>query len=506
MTVPAGGPVPAPVVPADWRLALDAGLQRRDGGRVLIGGYPTRILRLSPAGARTVERWSGGEAVGGAPAGGRLARRLVDAGAAHPLPAPGAGRGISWSLVVPTSGRPEELATLLATAVEPGFAGPGSGARPDQVVVVDDASADPRAVAAVAGRYGAELIRHDRRRGPAAARNSGWRATRTGAVAFLDDDCRCPEGPGWADRLRDHLADPAVGLVAPRVRSRRGRAPGWLAAYEQAASPLDLGVQPAPIRRGGPVPYVPAAALLVRRAALEEVGGFDESLPVGEDVELVWRRGEAGWGLRYEPAVEVAHDVRPDTAAWMRQRFGYGTSAVALDDRRPRSVAPLQCSAWTAAALTLAGTTTPAGLGLAGAVAAGSVAALVPRLRSVPSPARTAAQLSVQGHRWAARALVRAARREWWPLLVAGLWFRRGRRIGILVAAATAGPALRRRSRPAGIGAARYLALSVLDGLAYGSGLWFEALRRRRFGALAPSFGNGPTGPSPKGDQDATGD
>ena len=51
------------------------------------------------------------------------------------------------------------------------------------------------------------------------------------------------------------------------------------------------------------VAYVPTAALLVRRAALGD--GFDESLRNGEDVDLVWRLIEAGWRVRYEPAVQV---------------------------------------------------------------------------------------------------------------------------------------------------------------------------------------------------------
>ena len=488
----ASGPGPAPAFPASWSLELDRGLRRLDSDRVLIGGYPLRVLRLSAAGAEAVGRWSQGEPVGPSPAAGRLARRLVDAGAAHPVPVRGAGRRTRWALVVPTRGHPDGLAALLASALEPGFADPGTLRVPDSVVVVDDGSPDPPAVAMVAGRYGATLLRHEHSRGPAAARNTGWRATPAGAevVAFLDDDCRCPQGPEWVEPLLDHLADPTVALAAPRVRARRAAAPAWLAAYEQAGSPLDLGSFAAAIRPGSPVAYVPAAALVVRRAALEDLSGFDESLRVGEDVDFEWRLVEAGWALRYEPGTAVAHDVRPALGPWARQRVRYGASAVALDERHPGAVAPVRCSPWSATAWGLAATTTPAGVGLAAAVAAGSTAALVPRLDPIPAPARHAVALAGRGHWWAGGALARAARREWWPLLALGLLARRGRRIGAVVAVTVAARA--RRRPPPGIGRLGYAALAIADDLAYGTGVWSEAIRRRRFGALLPRFANGP--------------
>ena len=473
----------------DWRVVLDPGLQRLDGDRVLIGGYPTRVLRLTDSGAAAVAGWARGEAVGDSAVAGRLARRLVEAGAAHPVPPVGAAGRVGLALVVPTRNHPDGLAAVLAGALRPGFGSPQAGSVPEETVVVDDGSADPLAVARVADRFGARVLRNDLSLGPAAARNRGWRVTTAAVVAFLDDDCRCPDGPAWTAPLLDHLTDPAVALAAPRVRSRRGPAPGWLGAYESVASPLDLGPQAAPIRRGSPVSYVPAAALVVRRAALERVGGFDEELQVGEDVDFEWRLVEAGWALRYEPRATVTHDARPDLAAWARQRFRYGTSAVALHERRPGAVAPLHCSAGTAAAWTLAATATPVGIAAGAAVAGGSAVLLSRRLGPVPAPQRTAWRLTRRGHTWAGGAMARAARREWWPFLVAGLVTRRGRRLGFVVVLSAL---LGSRARSSGIGMARFAALRVADDVAYGTGVWSEAVRRRCFGALLPTLGHGP--------------
>jgi hypothetical protein len=74
------------------------------------------------------------------------------------------------------------------------------------------------------------------------------------------------------------------------------------------------------------VPYIPTTALVVRREAVDEVGVFDESLRYGEDVDLVWRLGSAGWTVRYDPSV-LAHHTAPDSRlGLLSRRYRYGTS------------------------------------------------------------------------------------------------------------------------------------------------------------------------------------
>lgn len=483
-------------VPADFGLALDGGVRRIDGGSVLVGGYPLRVLRLSPAGAGALDIWAAGGPVGTGFAHQRLARRLLDAGMAHPRPAPGAGAQAAVTLVIPTRDRPAGLARVLESVTEGAVPGGGAG-----ILVVDDGSVDADAVAEVARRHGARLLRRERPGGPAAARNAGWRAAGTELIAFLDDDCRSPGGPGWTAALLDHLLDPGVGLVAPRIRAGRGEAPAWLAAYERVRSPLDRGPRPAVVRPGGPVPFLPGAALVVRRSALEQLHGFDETLTVGEDVDLIWRLGEAGWTVRYEPAVIMSHPCRPGLASWSYQRYRYGTSAAALDTRHPGAATPLSVSAWTAAAWALVSTGGPAGTVAGVALAAGTTVLLVPRLRSLGHPWREAARLAGRGH-WAAGRLVSdAARRAWWPLL-AGLAIpsRRARRTS--VAAAILVPLLevmrgehRDRGTDADAGPVSpltWVILRLADDLAYGAGLWAGSARQHRLGALRPRFSSWP--------------
>jgi hypothetical protein len=394
-SAPAGDLAPAGLVlRADPRTRLVA------GGAVLVGGSPVRVLRLSPAGEAQVRSWFAGSPVPEAVTARKLARRLLDAGIAHPsFPPPpavpsraarspsspggtnpavspladGPPAGSTVTVVIPVRDRHSELARCLAGLrdgdIRAGDSRDGDGhsrgARGPRVIVVDDASADPGAIAAIAARYGAEVVRRPVNGGPGAARNTGLTAAGTELVAFLDSDC-VPR-PGWLDRLLPHFADPAVGAVAPRIVPHQAGT-GWLARYEGASSTLDMGRRPSIVRPGAQVPYVPGAALVVRKAAAGS--GFAPGLRVGEDVDFVWRLADAGWRVRYEPAARMGHDHRVTFVAWFSRRADYGTSAATLERRHPGAVRPLYASWWTvgawaaalsghpAAAVALAGTAT----------------------------------------------------------------------------------------------------------------------------------------------------
>jgi GT2 family glycosyltransferase len=69
--------------------------------------------------------------------------------------------------------------------------------------------------------------------------------------------------------------------------------------------------EPAP---GEDVPWVTGAFVLMRRRALEEVGGFDPAQWLyAEDMDLCWRLRERGWLIRWEPAA-IAHHAHSAAA------------------------------------------------------------------------------------------------------------------------------------------------------------------------------------------------
>ncbi len=329
-------PTPLPAAPAEPLLPHGLGVALRPDARVragassVTGAGADRVLYLKPPAAAVLRTLP---ARADDPVSRRLGRTLIDAGVAEPWwPEPGpdddevAAAG-EVSLVVPVRDRARSLARLLA-ALPPALA----------VLVVDDGSREPTAVADVTARYGARLVRHDTNRGPAAARNTGLREATTPFVVLCDSDV-VPQ-PGWLAALHRHLEDPAVAVAAPRVLGLdvvpRPGARGWVEAYEQTRSSLDLGPQAAQVRPRSAVSYVPSACLLVRRAALladPTSAAFDERLRSGEDVDLVWRLVAAGWRVRYEPAARVRHDHRTDLVSWARRKAFYGSSAADLAAR-----------------------------------------------------------------------------------------------------------------------------------------------------------------------------
>ena len=330
--------------------------------------------------------------------------------------------------MVPVRDDPDGVARLLdSLSVVDGVA---------EVIVVDDGSVDPARLAAVVD---AAVVRSDRgvdaaptqllrlevSLGPGGARNAGAARAMSDLVAFVDADCVVT--PGWLEPLRWQLGAGDLAIVAPRVVAAPAREPGTGAAllgrYERFRSPLDMGDVPGPVGPGRRIGYLPSAAMLVRADDFTRLGGFDESLLVGEDVDLVWRATEADLRVRYEPAAVVRHEARGDLGSWLRQRMSYGSSAAGLDARHPGAAAPARLSLESAAVWA----SFVAGAPLVGAAVV--VWTNIRLRRKVPAvPTTEAVRLGVQGHLSAGRQLARCSVRAWWPVtLVAALRSRRAR-------------------------------------------------------------------------------
>ncbi len=489
------------LAPAGLRLAPDPGTRLVAGGAVLVGGSPVRVLRLTPAGSRQVAAWFGGSPVPDGTAARSLARRLLDAGIAHPdLAATARATTVAdVTVVIPVRDRHAELDRCLA------------GLRDlPRVIVVDDASAEPSAIKRIAASRGADVIRRPVNGGPGAARNTGLAAARTDLVAFLDSDC--VPAPGWLTGLLPHFADPAVGAVAPRIVPHQAGA-GWLARYEGASSSLDMGARPSVVRPGARVSYVPGAALVVRKAAAGD--GFRSGMQVGEDVDFVWRMSAAGWRVRYAPDAVMGHDHRVTFRAWFARRADYGTSAAALEQLHPGAVRPLYASWWTAGAWTAALARRPL---IVVALTATATALLARRLSRVtgerwPVPAaaypasmdnskkreregpqahaaawRLAARLAGGGTVAAARPLGSALSRTWWPVAIpAALAVKRLR--APVAALILLPPLLDWADRRPPLDPARYVAARLLDDAAYSLGVWQGCLARRTVRPLLPLIG-----------------
>jgi histidinol-phosphate phosphatase family protein len=200
--------------------------------------------------------------------------------------------GLRYEIVIPTAGRPVLAALLPALAA-------GDGPLPERVLLVDDRV--DRAGPLVAARHlgplaGRVHVLAAGGRGPAAARNAGWRAARAPWVAFLDDDVIPP--PGWRAALAADLA----GLPADAAASQgRIRVP---LPRDRRATDWERNVGGLERARWA------TADIAYRREALAAAGGFDERFPRAyrEDADLGLRLARAGHAIG-EGARHVLHPV-----------------------------------------------------------------------------------------------------------------------------------------------------------------------------------------------------
>lgn len=432
-----------------------------------------RVLRLSLEGAAVVRRLLEGDGPH-SDAEAALSDRLIQAGLAHPLPEPRPTAGLV-TVAIPARDRSELLRACIA-AVPPGI----------PVVVADDGSKDPDAIAAICSAHGARLLRRAVSGGPAAARNTLAQAIETPLVAFIDSDCA--PAHGWMDALVGHFDDPEVAAVAPRIRPLAPSGEDCLLhRYATSRSPHDMGDVPARVRPGGRVSYVPTAALVVRRAAVSE--WFDESLRYGEDVDLVWRLHEAGWKVIYEPSASVGHSEPDSWSRLLRRRFEYGTSAASLAERHPGQLAPAVLPPLSTAIVVLClFRRFPA----AAALFACDAASVGWKLRSTPLPRRVAAILVWHGVIGTAENIGRATTMLAPPIVVLAVSKRRTMPIALALVAI---PLLREwRYRRPSLDPVRWLALGLCDDIAYGAGVWAGSIRSHTAAPLVPKLRLDPRG------------
>ncbi|MGH9247381.1 MAG: glycosyltransferase family 2 protein [Acidimicrobiales bacterium] len=197
-----------------------------------------------------------------------------------------------------------------------------------EVVIIDNASADrtEHVLTGLAARSPLNVrpLRMPHNRGPAPARNLGWRSSAAPLIAFTDDDC-VPE-PGWLQAGADMLhTDGRVGIVQG-CTLRPAEADTY--AYTDWTIAREI------IR---PTPWFEGCNLFLRREALDAAGGFDESIGwFGEETALGWAVLAAGWDRAFADDAVVRHDLTERGLRWhLRNRFLEG-NLVGIARRYPQ--------------------------------------------------------------------------------------------------------------------------------------------------------------------------
>lgn len=198
---------------------------------------------------------------------------------------------------------------------------------PFEVVVVDDGSTDGTRRVAESG--GARVVAQSNA-GPAAARNTGWRAATARIVLFTDSDC-VPRSD-WVRTIATSLDDVYEVAGGTYGIANRGR---WLAETVQA----EIAWRHSRLR--GEVEFAGSFNFAASRDALEAVGGFDASYPApsGEDNDLSYRLRDAGYRIRFVPAAIVDHHHPTSLGRYLHEQARHGEWRVVLYARHPRRVA-----------------------------------------------------------------------------------------------------------------------------------------------------------------------
>jgi N-acetylglucosaminyl-diphospho-decaprenol L-rhamnosyltransferase len=202
------------------------------------------------------------------------------------------------------------------------------------IVVVDNASTD-RSPDAARSRPAVRSIRNEANRGFAAAANQGIAATSAQYVLLLNPDAEITGGM-LAALVKVAEEQPRIGAIGALVRNPDGTlqpsarkvptlgealghafvgpfAPDnrWSRAYTMADWDRDSE---------RPVQWVSGSAMLLRRAAFDAVGGFDEGyFMYVEDVDLCTRLRRAGWEVLFSPELEVVHETGVSSRARFRR-------------------------------------------------------------------------------------------------------------------------------------------------------------------------------------------
>ena len=229
------------------------------------------------------------------------------------------------SIVILNYNTREHLRACIRALLAEGSTSLSGGAIQAEVLVVDNASSDGSADMMAAEFPWVELIRSPRNGGFAHGNNQALRRARGASILLLNPDTLMPAG--GVGRLLERLrAHPEAGIVGPKLLRPNGSM--HLACRRSFPTPATAFYRFSGLARLFPgsrrfgrynltfvdpdlpieVDSVCGACMLLRREVVQRVGLLDERFFMyGEDLDWCLRAREAGWTVRYEPAVVVQH-------------------------------------------------------------------------------------------------------------------------------------------------------------------------------------------------------
>ncbi|RYD33487.1 MAG: glycosyltransferase [Verrucomicrobiaceae bacterium] len=197
-----------------------------------------------------------------------------------------------------------------------------------ETIVVDDGSTDGTDDFVEKYFPWVRLLRLDPGGGLSNARNSGAEIASGEILAFTDDDCE-PDRE-WIARLRPLFqAGKYAAAGGPNL-------PPPPRTWEEAVVCAAPGAPSHVMLDDEEAEHLPGCNIAVRKAAFDEIGGFDPQFhTAGDDVDFCWRLREAGFLLGFAPGAFVWHWRRPSLRTFLNQQLGYGRAERLLLAKHP---------------------------------------------------------------------------------------------------------------------------------------------------------------------------
>jgi len=192
-----------------------------------------------------------------------------------------------------------------------------------EIIIVDGMSTDD--TQKIVKKYPVKLILNEKKN-VAAARNLGVKDAKGDFVAFTDGDCKADKH--WLSTLVSEM------LVAPANVACVG-GPNLIFDTDPTFARIVGYAQETLIGSGGSaqshsyhkkqyVQSIPNCNAFYRKSVIEEVGCFDEHFVIGQDGDLNFRIGKAGYKFMFIPEAKVWHHRRGTIKTFSVRMFKYG--------------------------------------------------------------------------------------------------------------------------------------------------------------------------------------
>lgn len=182
------------------------------------------------------------------------------------------------TLIIPAYNEEAMIAATLEVAVK------HSRGKFKEIIVVDNASTDR--TAGVARRYSGVRVVREAHKGLTHARQAGFEATTSELLAYIDADTHLT--PQWIDIVEQEFAEhpDTVSLSGPRRYFGSSWWRRWILNSFWGSAPIAYRIAGFMVFGGN---------FVVRRDAIEKIGGFDRSIEFyGEDTDLARRLSAVG--------------------------------------------------------------------------------------------------------------------------------------------------------------------------------------------------------------------